>query len=165
MTLRNNNKARALQLQAQEEATKTRQLQFLLEQNKEIIETSYTNIDLYWKTMNTTWKDFNDFIERYGPDGDPEYFLYRNRIWRRFHVTGLMIRDGLLDIGVFMDYVGDTPILMWYKYKEIIEEFRVRFHLPTFLAGREYLAEECDKYRIQQGWGPKTLDDMPQVQT
>ena len=161
LNIENNRRNQELAIKAQEHATETRELQFLLEQNKEIIETSYTNIDQFWKTMNITWTDFEDYVEKYGPAGDPESFLYRNRIWRRFHVTGLMLRDGMLDIETFVDYVGDTPILMWKKYKVIVEEFRTRFHLPSFLAGWEYLAEECDKYRIQQGWGPKTPDDMP----
>jgi hypothetical protein len=40
-------------------------------------------------------------------------------------------------------------------------EYRRRFHLPSYLAGWEILAVEIEKYRIQQGWEPKTSDDLP----
>ena len=66
-----------------------------------------------------------------------------------------MIRDGLLDIKTYMEYLGDSPIQVWMKYKDIIEEFMRQFQLPTYLIGMEILAEELNKYRIKQGWGPK----------
>ena len=40
-------------------------------------------------------------------------------------VAGLMIRDGLVDVQTYINYIGDAPIQMWNKYKEIIVEFRI----------------------------------------
>jgi len=54
-----------------------------------------------------------------------------------------------------MEYIGDAPIQVWMKYKDIIEEFRRQFEFPAYLIGLEILAEELDKLRIKEGYGAK----------
>ena len=105
--------------------------------------------------MSLEWEDFDDFVDRYGVANNPDNYNKRISIWKGHNVSGLMIRDGLLDVETFMDYIGDAPIQVWMKYKNIIEEFRRQFELPTYLLGMEILAEELNKYRIEKGWGPK----------
>ena len=70
-------------------------------------------------------------------------------------VAELMTRDGLVDVQTYNNYIGDAPIQMWNKYKEIIVEFRNIFEFPDYMIGMEYLADELDKYIIMKGWGPK----------
>ena len=71
-----------------------------------------------------------------------------------------MIRDGLIDIGKFVEYNMDAPVMLWRKYKDVILMFRKAYHLPTYLAGFEHLAEEIDRYRVKMGWGVKIPDDF-----
>ncbi len=142
-------------------AYETRQVQYLLDYNAELIERTLSNLNLYYQIMSAEWTDFNDYLEKYGPENNSELHTYRSSIWQRFNATGLMLRDGMIDVKMYVDYIGDSPVMMWYKYRDIVEEYRRRFHLPTYLAGWEILAVEVEKYRIQQGWDPKIPDDMP----
>ena len=73
---------------------------------------------------------------------------------------GLMVRDGLLSLETYMQYVGDSPAGYWIQYGDLIKEYRIRFHAPDYLYGLEYLAGEVDRYRVRKGWGEKTPDDV-----
>ena len=151
-----------LNLQTQQKNLKinqeTRQIQLLLEYNKAIAEETYSNIKLYRKVVNAKWDSFDDFVMK--GYRDPEVSSFREVLFRRFHVTGLMIRDGLIGIDTFVEYLHDAPVMVWEKYKPIIVEFRKRYHLPTYLEGFEYLAEEINRYRVRRGWDVKTPDDI-----
>ena len=155
MTLRN-------QQRNQETIYETRQLQYLLEWNKDKIERTYSNIKQYENAMTAEWTDFSDYLKKYGPD--TEHFNYRMNVWGNYHVTGLMSRDGLIDVKSYMEYIGDGPVMMWRKYRDIIMEYRRRFNNPVLYLGWEILAEEIDEYRISQGWGsaggPRTTEEL-----
>jgi hypothetical protein len=110
--------------------------------------------------MFAEWSNFDDYMEKYGPFKDPETHSYKAFTWRRFHINGLMLRDGLIDVATYVEYLGDTPALMWKKYKGIVEEYRRGLNNPTWYLGWEILAKEIEKYREQQGWGPSERD-MP----
>jgi hypothetical protein len=154
LNLRNSNKNQKI-------AFETRQVQYLLEYNNVLVERTLSNLNFYFQIMSAEWTDFNDYYEKYGPENNAELNSFRSSLWNRFNAAGLMIRDGMIDVKMYVDYVGDAPVMMWYKYRDIVEEYRRRFHLPSYLAGWEILAVEIEKYRTRQGWDPKTPDDMP----
>ena len=137
----------------------TRQIQLLMDYNKELNE-SFSSMKNYMDMMSAEWSDFEDYIAKYSPRVDPEGCAYRLRAWRRSHFFGLMVRDGLIDIETFVEYAGDAPVSVWEKYKGVIEEYRRRFHFPSYMIGLEYLAEEINRYRVRKGWGVKTPNDM-----
>ena len=162
LTLRNQQKNQEISQRNQKAAHETRQLQYLLEFNKELVETTHKNLQQYWDAMTAEWTDFDDYLEKHGPY--TEHFNYRMTVWNRNHITGLMIRDGLIDVKTYVEYVGQGPVLMWNKYKDIIYEYRKRFQNPIMHQGWEILASEIEKYRIEQGWGPTrnvvTMEDL-----
>lgn len=137
----------------------TRQIQLLLDLNKDISET-VSSMQQLMAMRNAEWGSFEEYQEKYGPIVDPEGHSYRLIVWLRMHVMGLMVRDGLISLDTFMEYVGDIPATNWLKYGDLIKEYRIRFHLPSYLAGFEYLAGEVDRYRVSKGWGAKTPDDV-----
>ena len=137
----------------------TRQIQLLLELNKGINE-SLSTMQQWLAMRNAEWSSFDEYQAKYGPGVDPEGHSYRLTTWRRMHVMGLMVRDGLISLDTFLEYAGDTPATLWLKYGDLVKEYRVRFNLPTYLAGFEYLAGEVNRYRISKGWGAKTPDDV-----
>ena len=123
-----------------------------MEQHRDIIQGVSED---YPEVVSTQWEDFDDFVEKYGIVNNPENASKRLKIWRNDNIAGLMIRDGLIDVQTYIDYIGDAPIQMWNKYKEIIAEYRNVFEFPDYMSGMEYLAKELDEYRIKKGWGPK----------
>jgi len=162
LTLRNQQKNQEISQRNQKAAHETRQLQYLLEFTKETVESSHKDLKQFWGSMTAEWSDFKDYLEKYGPY--TEHFNYRMSTWNRFHIAGLMVRDGLVDVKTYMEYVGDSPVKMWGKYKEIVYEYRTRLKNPVMYLGWEILAEEIEKYRLQMGWGPVgnavTIEDI-----
>jgi len=135
----------------------TRQIQILLDLNKDINE-SLSSMQQWLAMRNAEWSSFDEYQTKYGPGVDPEGHSYRLNMWRRMHVMGLMVRDGLINLDTFMEYVGDSPASFWLKYGDLIKEYRIRFQFPTYFSGFEYLADEVNRYRISKGWGEKTPD-------
>jgi hypothetical protein len=139
----------------QKTAEETRKIQLLLDHNRDIIGRNNWN-----SVMDMEWDDYNDFMSKYGWDSDPDLYEKRMGIWRRMHFSGLLIRDGLIDVSTFIDYIGDNSPLMWNKFKDIIEEQRVLFDSPNFLIGIEYGAKAVEQYRLNRGMTPKVpMDD------
>ena len=149
MTIRTNQRNQELTLNAQELALETRKIQFILELNRQRIETPAVD---YQEVMSIEWDDFEDFFEKYGVSNNPENYNKRSAIWHAHNTSGLMIRDGILDVKTYIEYMGDAPVQVWIKYKDIIEEFRRQFGLPTYMIGFEILAGEIEKYRMKEGW-------------
>lgn len=142
--LRNSNKAQKLQHE-------TRKIQLLLEFNKDKVEDEGRGSEL----LSEEWTDFNDWFNKYSQFKNPESYALRLKMWENFNVNGLLIRDGLIDLETYLEYMGDMPLVFWIKYEDIITELRRRFRYPTYMSGFEYLANEIEDYRNKQGWGPK----------
>ena len=151
MTLRNAEKARELTLKSQKHAEDTRTIQLLLEINQYIQGTDQTG---WRKLMNLEWTDFNDFLSKYGYENNPEMYNIRVGIWRNMSLSGLLIRDGLLGISTYVDYVGGVGPSMWNKYESIILELRKLYDQSELYYGIEFLAKETEKYRAKQGLKP-----------
>lgn len=140
-------------------AQESRQIQLLFDYGESIEET-YRNIKQHSEMANATWDGFDDYRDKFWYDQNPELFVYRSIKFQKYHVNGLMVRDGLIDIEKFVEYNGDGVIMMWRKYKDVILKMRKAYHFPLWWIGFEYLAEDVDKYRIKMGWGAKTPDDF-----
>ena len=134
----------------------TRQIQALLGINQE---RTSIEVPLYSAFMNAEWVNFDDYNEKYGSSKNPELFNFAIRIWSRYNISGLMIRDGLINVDAYVEYIGDAPAIVWDKYRDIVLEYRKRFHLPNYLSGFEFLANEINRYRVDKGWGAKTPDE------
>jgi len=145
--MRNNQKS-------QRQSEETRKIQLLLDHNRYIMNRNDWN-----SVMNMEWDDYDDFISKYGWESDPDLYDKRNGVWRRMHFSGLLVRDGLIDISTFVDYIGDNAPIMWNKFRDIIEEQRILFDNPELYVGIEYLAKEVEKYRLSRGMKAKVLID------
>jgi len=139
---------------SQRQSEETRKIQLLLDHNQYIMNRNDWN-----SVMSMEWEDYDDFMEKYGWESNPELYEKRNGVWRRLHFSGLLVRDGLIDISTFVDYIGDNSPVMWNKFKDIIEEQRILFDNPELYVGIEYLANEVEKYRLRRGMKPKVLLD------
>ena len=144
-TLRNQQKNQKM-------TAETRKIQLLLEMNQEIIDSGTTDwIDM----IETKWENYEDFSSKYGYEADPELYKKRIKMWRRMNIMGLLIRDGLIDIPTYHQYLGAGPILIWKHFKEIIEEQRARYDDPEQYMGMEIIANELDNYRMSLGLSPR----------
>lgn len=147
--MRNNQKS-------QQQSEETRKIQLLLEHNRYIMSGNNWNA-----VMSMEWNDYDDFISKYGWESNPDLYDKRNGIWRRMHFSGLLVRDGLIDISTYIDYISDNAPIMWNKFNDLIEEMRILYDSPELFIGIECLANEVEKYRLSRGIKAKVvLDDQ-----
>lgn len=137
----------------QEHAEETRKIQLVHDINESASEGEG---NLNWVEMiEMEWTNYDDFVSKYGSANNPDLYIGRLRIWRRMNFSGLLLRDGLIDISTYIQVIGDNPPVIWSKFRSIIEEMRVRFDNPELYCGIEILAEEVDRYRVSKGLKPK----------
>ena len=135
----------------QKHAEDTRKIQLL----HDISEfTSNSNNDFY-TMMNMVWTDYEDFENKYEWKNNPEGFNSRIKIWRNMNYYGLLVKDGLIDVGTYCDMISDGAPIVWDKFKDIIVEMRRLEDNPKLYSGMEVLAIETDNYRISRGLEPK----------
>ena len=152
MTVRATQRNQALSLKAQEQQMETREIQILLERNDQIIESG----SMAWNdVLNMKWDNYEDFMSKYGYDGNPDLFQKRLSIWRNMNSCGIMVKDGLIKVESYIKHVGDNPPIIWEKFKDIILEQRLVFDNPDYFLGIEYLAGAVELYRKDRGWKPK----------
>jgi hypothetical protein len=147
--LRNANKTRELQLQAQEHATETRQVQLLMHIYQEMSSESYMR--RYIDVMNMEWENYDDYERKYGSDDHPEQFAKRLSVWRSFQGVGLLLKDGLVDADRLYDLIGSAVLLQWVKWEPIFKETRVRYGMPDDYLLFENLYHELIKVRRSRG--------------
>jgi hypothetical protein len=141
----------------QQHAEETRKIQLLTSYNQHISEEG--GLARWYALMDMQWEDYDDFMLKYGFDNNPELCETRNEIWRITNQNGLLIRDELIDISSFVQYIGSSPVFLWEKFKDIIETQRVLFNNPEHYIGIEILANEIIKYRSEKGLSPQEFID------
>lgn len=138
---------------------KARKIQLLREIN-EYFTGERSNLPFY-QMMNMQWDDYEDFNNKYGINADIEFYDERIRLWRNMNYTGLLLKNGLIDVSSYVQYIGDNTPLVWNKFKPIVLEMRKIYDNPEIYIGWETLAVEVDKYRISKGLKPKNKEQLP----
>jgi hypothetical protein len=59
---------------------------------------------------------------------------------------GAILRKGILSIEDLFDSAGPGVVILWVKYKQIIEENRRRYNGQKYMRDFEYYANEMLKY-------------------
>ena len=107
--LRNANKTRELQLQAQEHATETRQAQLFMQ-----IRGNYDMdmIRIRYELQNWEWDDYEDFMSKYGPDTNLESWSKLISVGQYFEDIGVLVKRGLIDPALVDDLLSG-PVLQF----------------------------------------------------
>jgi len=116
MILNNTRKNQQLQLE-------TRQAQLFIEMTKETsgdeFRAAYQEILEQW-----SWTDFDDFMRKYGPDGNPEAYKKLMRITSYYERLGMLVRDGLISPQLVYHWMGSTPVNFWEKIEPYMDGYR-----------------------------------------
>ena len=148
LTLRNQQKS-------QRHAEETRKIQLLIDNTQHL---SGEGRNDWHYLLDMQWDNYDGFMSKYSAINDPELFERRIRIFRRMNLTGMLLKDGLINIESYVQYIGDTAPIMWYKFRDIVLEQRRIWGSPEYLIGFEYLSNEVEKYRASKGLKPLNTD-------
>jgi hypothetical protein len=111
-------------------------------------EEGYLNMS---ELMLMQWKDFEDFIQKYGNQTNPKNYAMRWSVWNKIHGLGYMVKEGAIDIETVYDHSGARIIWMWTKFKPIILDIREMGGGSYALKWWEYLVRELEKVAERRG--------------
>lgn len=96
------------------------------------------------KTLKTEYKDYDDFVKRYGElhSEKPEQAAIL-AVANYFEGIGILVRRKLVDIDLVYDFWGPDINAIWEKLKPIIEGEKRKWNYPTL--NIEYLFDEMKK--------------------
>ena len=102
--------------------------------------------DAIAKTWSLEYKDYDDFVERYGqfPSERPELKALQI-VMNLFEGVGLLVKSNLLNINLAWNSWGGSCFLAWEKMKPWVEGLRRQFDMPELYCDFEYLYNEMKK--------------------
>jgi hypothetical protein len=126
-----------LALKAQQQNLETRQTQVFMN-----IFERFNNPDLMnaWNniTMEMKYRDYDEFLEKYGWEKNPSYFIHFDRIGWTLHGMGVLLRKNQIDPELVCDLCGAGILDFWDKAKPFYVEWRRRYNIPVY-EGIDYL--------------------------
>jgi len=130
--------------------TKIRETDLAIRMNPWLSVSGSELTDAITKFWNTEYKDFDDFVERYGPlpSDKPEYKAW-HLVMNYFEGIGLLLKRNLMDTDFAWDLFGSGYFLAWEKAKPWVEGLRKQWNTPESYSFFEYLYNEMKK-REQQ---------------
>lgn len=80
--------------------------------------------------FNWKWRDFDDYMSKYGAEADIEKYTTRTSVGSYFEGLGVLVKRGLID-PYMVDDLLSAPIIMYLeKMMPILREWRKRINYP-----------------------------------
>jgi hypothetical protein len=117
--------------------------------------------------MSMTLDDFDEFFKKYDSSLNPDNYIKRYYLWNLFEHVGWQYRKGLVDLETLSYSAGQNILLLWRKYKPIIEEYRKTQYGKGQWVNLEYLAGALGKMyesldqEISKNWRPIVKKAFP----
>lgn len=101
------------------------------------------------------WRDFDDWLEKYGPTTNIETFSSWVSVPAYFEGIGVLLKRKLIDIGLVDDILSTQILLLWEKMEPIIKAYRKHIERPQLYEWFEYLYNEMKKREEQPALASK----------
>ncbi len=141
MTLQNSNRTQQLALKAQEIAIEHRNTQFFVQ----LYTSSISEEAIKQVFSEQTWNSFDEWWEIFGPTNNPDAYAKWFKVMVDYEIYGVLLKRGFLDINIIDDAISGGVLMIWDKYRPIIEGIRERMGYPQFQKHQEYLTNEIRK--------------------
>ena len=89
-----------------------------------------------------SWKDFDDFMEKYGPDTNPSAHNLHISTENVFEGIGVLVARGLIDVSLVVDLIWFALGNYWERFGPIWEGWRAQ-------TGHQNLADHTEALFIQ----------------
>jgi len=117
---------------------------------------SKENSRRYIDLVGMDWKDHDDYMAKYDSRVNPENFADRWSFLGMLDVLGFQVKAGLVDLETIYELNWAPVLMMWMKFKPIIEEYKKTDYGSDQFANLEYLAREM--WRIKMRRDPKWME-------
>ena len=102
----------------------------------------------YGTMMTMEWKDYEDFMNKYGRSHPDLYGKWVSQFFA-FEMWGILIERSIIEPEILYYLGGYGAIRTWDKYKDIIQSWRDTTWGPDFMAKSEYLVNEMVKIKMK----------------
>ena len=124
--------------------TKTRKSDLVWRMTQTMYSDDYR--DAILKVLNLDFKDYEDFVKKYGPYlSDSPTMKAVTKINVLYSQLGSIVKDKLIDFELVYSVFGIACCRIWEKVKPIIEGYRKASNQSTYLGDFEYLYNEVMK--------------------
>jgi len=105
------------------------------------------------------WRDPDDFRKRYDHRVNHESFAQRWSVWGTYDNLGYLLREGLVDRDIMFNSLGFGSVMIWGRYKPVIDDIRRRELGPRWLENFEYLAGQMWQIGKTRGYTSLGFED------
>jgi len=137
----------------------TRQVQLFMDVYQRFEELDFQNT--YWEIMSYQWRDFNDYIAKYGEKANPEAFRKLAWVGTFFEGIGVLVKRGFIDAAIVDDLMSMYIIGWWEKHEPVYIGMRKLWNTPTVCEHVEYLYDVVYEIWRQQHPGYVKLNFNP----
>jgi len=130
--------------------TKAQQMQMMLSIQRERARGG--GILRYVKTMKMSWRDYDDFNEKYGFENNPEAFAEWFSYLTQFDDYGYMLKRGIVELDFMFETCYPSIVKLWCKFKPVFEVRRLQDETSEReMFWFQYISEELEKYAESKG--------------
>jgi hypothetical protein len=102
------------------------------------------------KTWNLEFKDYDDFVKKYGPwFSDTEIYAVLRMVSNFFELLSILLSSGLVDVNMVVNTFGIPIETTWKKIKPLVEGGR-KIYGPYLYYNFEHLYNEMKKRELKQ---------------
>jgi hypothetical protein len=97
------------------------------------------------ETMRMEFKDYKDYLEKYGATSGKPAYVPVNIVANFFEGIGILLNRKLVSIALVDDLFSSDIVLTWHKMKPLVDGWRKHFNMPQMSEWFEYLYNEMQK--------------------
>ena len=83
--------------------------------------------------MESEWGSVDEFIKKYSSKVTPDLAARRRQVWFAFDYLGSLLRRGLVDEDLVFDAQGYRQVILWARFKPLIDYYRENDYGPRYL--------------------------------
>jgi len=103
--------------------------------------------------ISMKWKDYDDFMEKYGPTTNPKAWRALGSIAGYIEGIGLLVYEKLIDISLVENLLSTHIIFFWENFEFLSIKLRRDYNRPQIDVWKEYLYNEI-KTRESKRYNP-----------
>ena len=96
----------------------------------------------YSEIMRWKWENYDDYINKYGPESNPEAYIMYRKVFGFFEGVGVLVRRRLIDPSLVDDLMSGAIVQYWERFESILLERRRSLNWPQVGEQIEYLYNE-----------------------
>jgi len=122
----------------QQQQLETRQTELFMQFNDRRARLRNVWNEIYY---DWSWRDYEDFMRKYGPESNPEEWLKFMSIFEIYEQMGVLAKHGSVGMHLIYDLMAGYPIRLWDKYEDIIDGLRIEWEDPPKGMFMEYFED------------------------